>query len=366
MPMQYPRRQRRPAHPLPLMVAGIALLAVGLVALPAMLPGALAEERAYVEAPPCSDAVASPHQAGECRGRHDGVVVDEESTGSGRGKRNYAIVEIEGDRYRLRVVGGRSSLDRFDVGDRVTAVSWRGELREFAVEGEEAVHLASHPVGFYKGLLIGAVFLTLSGGMLLWTARCERLLRRTGRSVESVGRWTWSVPILTAVASAVVAVIPVAAAASVTGAFIGLACTVAGGALVGALLWRRARRQAEQKSARLLSGTLVAPLAAETVIPARVMGEVPYSRWGDEHLVIGPGGMAATPDPRGVEWRSRRFGPLAFVRLHPVSKRDPRVGRIPDPLLVECRDGDREVLIMAARDRIPLVLGGLWFPPPPR
>ena len=146
-----------------------------------------------------------------------------------------------------------------------------------------------------------------------------------------------------------------------TASLIALACTAAGAGLVGILPWRRGRRRAERRSARLLSHAQVSLPVSETVLPAHVWGEVPYSREGDRFLFVGPSGMAAGPAPGGMAGRSGWFPPLTFVRLHPAKSSDPRCGGLHDPLLVECRDGAREVLVAANREHVPWVLGGLRF-----
>ncbi|MEU5157590.1 hypothetical protein [Glycomyces sp. NPDC021274] len=365
MPMLYPRRSGRRTSPLALLLLGIPLVVLGAALLPVMLPSALAEERAYTAAPSCPDSVTAPDDAGECRKVWDATVIDKEVTGDGDNKRHFVTVDVDGDRYRVRLASGQSDIDEFDLGDQVTVTSWRHRIREIVTDDGASIRIAGTPIGAYKAPMMGSVALLAFGFSLLWTARFERRLQRSGRSIESTGSWTGTVPSLTAVVYAIIALAAVAAPAGLAGSLTALACTAVGTLLVGALLWRRARRKAERRSARLLSATWVSPATSGTVVPGRVMGEVPYSREGDNYLVIGPTGLAVASDPRGAAGRSRPLPPLTFVRLHPARKGDHRCGALQDPLFVECRDGAKEVLIAASREHVPWVLGGLRFRPQP-
>ncbi|MCH7230182.1 hypothetical protein L0U85_04790 [Glycomyces sp. L485] len=365
MPMLHRRRQGRLTNPLALLLLGIPLAVLGAGILPVALPSALADERAYLAASSCPDSVTAPSEAGECRERWDTTVIDKEVTGDGDNKRHFVTVDVDGDRYRVRLASGQSDIDEFDLGDQVTVTSWRHQIREIVTEDGELVRVKGYPVGSYKGPMMGAVGLLAFGFSLLWMACFEWRLKRSGRSIESTGSWTATVPSVTAVVYGVIALIPVAAPPDLAGSLIALACTTVGTVLVGILLWRGQHRKAERRSARLLSETWVSPATSETVVPARVMGEVPYSRVGDNYLIIGPAGLAAAPDPRGVAGRSLPFPPLTFIRLHPAPKRDCRSGSLRDPLFVECRDGEKEVLITSSREHIPWVLGGLRFQPQP-
>lgn len=363
MPMLYPRRSGKVNSPLALMLLGLPLVVLGIGVLPLTLPAALAEERAYLEAPQCPDSVTALSETGECRERAEASVVDKEVRGDGDNKRYFVEFDVDGGHYRVRLASGQSDIDEFEVGDQVTVTAWRGRIREVVTEGGDSVRLSDTPVGAYKGPLMGAVALLSLGFCLLWMARFEWRLKRFGRSIESLGSWTGSVPALTAIVYGIVAMIPIAAPPDLTASLIALACTTAGMVLVGSLLWRRQRRKAERRSARLLSQSWASPPVAETVLPARVLGEVPYSREGDGYLVVGPSGLAAASDPRGAATRTRPFPPLTFVRLHPARRGDRRCGGLHDPLLVECRDGAREVLIAANREHVPWVLGRLRFEP---
>ncbi|GAB3995505.1 hypothetical protein GCM10029992_12920 [Glycomyces albus] len=242
-----------------LLLLGLPLVVLGVGILPLTLPSALAEERAYREAPPCPESVATPSETGECRQRTEADVVDKEVTGDGDNKRYYVTFEVDGDRYRVRLASGQSDIDEFEVGDQVAVTAWRGRIQEVVTDGGESVRLAGSPVGSYKFPLMGTVALVAFGFCLLWMARFEWRLKRTGRSIESVGAWTGSVPAMTALVYAIVALIPVAAPPDLTASLIALACTTVGTVLVGALLWRGQRRRAERRSARLLSQTWVSP-----------------------------------------------------------------------------------------------------------
>lgn len=55
---------------------------------------------------------------------------------------------------------------------------------------------------------------------------------------------------------------------------------------------------------------------------------------------------------------------LTFVCLHGGMRMDPRTAGIPGPLLVLCRDGEREVVIAVGRDAASWLLGALRVPVP--
>jgi hypothetical protein len=357
--MLYRRRSGQLTNALALMLLGLPVTLFGLGVL-VMLPSALADGRAYTEAPPCPESVRSPLDAGECRKSQEAVVLNLKESGGGDSKRYYVTLVIEGDEYLVRIRGSRSNVGKVEVNQPVVVSSWRHEVREFATD-DGPVHAVGYPVDSYKGPLMAAVSAVPMGGSLMWMARFERSLKRKGRSIESVGNWTGSVPALTAIVGGLVAMISAAAPPNITASLIALSCTTVGTVLIGGLLWSRQRRRSMRASAGLLAEIPAYSPTSEMVIPARVLGEVPYSRVGDNYLVVGPAGLAACSDPRGMAGRSRPFPPLDFVRLHPTQKRDHRFGLIQDPVLVECRDGEWEVLIAASRVHMPWILGSVRF-----
>ncbi|MBD0843917.1 hypothetical protein [Streptomyces sp. TRM68416] len=343
---------------LPLFVAGVAVPA-------AMLPSALADERAYTEAEPCpkravgAGAVGAGTVGADCLLTRQASVAAKDVTGSGDNKKYFLVIGFP-DGTQERVKLRKNNHGKVETGEPVTAVSWRDEIREITTRDDERLATWTYPVGSYIPLLIVAVIGTPSGASILWTAYWSRRLRRAGRSLVSTGRWRTSVPLATAALYGVAATIAIAVTPSFMAA-VGAASVVAVAAVpLAALVWHRQRKNTGAKAADLLAATGVSVPTAETVIPARVSGEVPYSRVDCDYLVLAPGGLAVTPDARGMSWRLPLPWSLTFVRLHRAeSVGRARVPGVGSPLLVECRDGDREVLITANRNHVPWILGAL-------
>ncbi|MFC9129238.1 hypothetical protein ACFT4A_20625 [Streptomyces sp. NPDC057099] len=123
------------------------------------------------------------------------------------------------------------------------------------------------------------------------------------------------------------------------------------------LVWRRVRRADDT------SDILPAVPAARLTVSATVHGDVPYSRPGYGLLVLGDGPPAATPDPAGRVARATLPETLTVERV-----RGWRLGEDPDAwpaaykyngVVIECRDGDQEVLIATRRRDAPVILGAL-------
>ncbi|WP_149185168.1 hypothetical protein [Streptomyces sp. TRM49041] len=347
--------------PWQLVLLGLPLVGLGVGVPAVMLPSALADERAYAAAAPCPGGAAQADTTADCLLTQRAAVTGKNITGSGDNKKYFLVLGFpDGTQQRAQL--GKNSQKKVETGEPVTVVSWRHEVREITTRDDERLTTRAYPVGSYIPLMLVAVMATPLGASLLWMAHWLRQLRRTGRSLASTGRWHTSVPFVTAMLYGFAAMVAIAVAPSAT-----VAAAAAGGVAVGAvplsaLAWRGQRNKAGPRAARLLAATGVCAPVAEAVIPARVSGDVPYSRTDCDHLVLGPAGLAVTPDAQGMSWRVPLPVSLTFVRLH----RGDAVGRIDGvsrPLLVECRDGDREVLIAADRDQVPWILGALWPQP---
>ncbi|UUU19614.1 hypothetical protein [Streptomyces sp. DSM 40750] len=341
---------------LPLVIAGVGTPAV-------MMPSALADERAYTAAPQCP--VGTPPEApGDCLSRRNATVLGKDTTGGGKYKRYYLVLGFaDGSQQRVRLQSGVSNQKKVEQGEPVTVTGWRHEIREITTRDDELLTTTAYPVSSYLPLMLVAVSLTPLGGSVLWMAYWVRRLRRTGRSIESVGRWHTSVPFVTAMLYAIVAVAAVVASPTPAVGAAAAGVAAAGAVLIAALRWRGERAKAERRAAALLAGVQVGVPVTELLLPARVLGDVPYSREDCDHLVVGPAGLAATPDPRGMAGRIPLPASLAFVRLHARVALAPRTTGLVRPLFVECRDGDREVLIAADRDHVPWILGALRAQP---
>ncbi|MEI5103210.1 hypothetical protein RB200_37565 [Streptomyces sp. PmtG] len=98
---------------------------------------------------------------------------------------------------------------------------------------------------------------------------------------------------------------------------------------------------------------------------AAVLGDVPgrpYGIDGFDHLVVGDGPPAVTPDPDGRVARRPLPRSLTVRDVRAPRPDDCALssgGTAYDTVLIECRDGDATVLVALARDDAPVVLGAL-------
>jgi hypothetical protein len=125
-------------------------------------------------------------------------------------------------------------------------------------------------------------------------------------------------------------------------------------------LLRRATRAADT------SGIVPVPPTGKQCLRAIVRGNVPYSLDGFDHLVVGDGRPATTPDPDGRLVRRALPETLTVQRIRPLRPDDHiawyRTLKY-DGVVIECRDGDRTVLIATGRRDAPPILGALVTTP---
>ncbi|KUO14729.1 hypothetical protein [Streptomyces dysideae] len=358
-----PMYRKKVIKPWQLVLLGLPLMIAGVGAPAVMMPSALADERAYTAAPQCP--VGTPPEApGDCLSRRNATVLGKDITGVDKTRKYYLILGFaDGSQQRVRLQSGISNQKKVEQGEPVTVTAWRHEIREIATRDDELLTTTAYPVGSYLPLMLVAVSMTPLGGSVLWMAYWVRRLRHAGRSIESAGRWHTSVPFVTAMLYAIVAGVAVAASPTLAVGAAAAGVAAVGAVLIAALRWRGEQAKAERRAAALLASVGVGVPVTEMLLPARVIGEVPYSREDCDHLVVGPAGLTATPDPRGLAGRIPLPASLAFVRLHASVALAPRATGLVRPLFVECRDGDREVLIAVGRDHVPWVLGALRAQP---
>ncbi|MEU2231679.1 hypothetical protein [Streptomyces vietnamensis] len=146
-------------------LAGLVVLLAGAALLIGVLPGVVAEERAFLAASECHGA-----RTEDCL-RAVSFTVESVNLqrGKGSGGRILVVSTQEGE-SRLQFNGIGPFLERVRTGDRVTGTIWRGRIVVLA-DSEGGQRTATHPVG---GSLLGATFgimLLLGGGLGTYAAR---------------------------------------------------------------------------------------------------------------------------------------------------------------------------------------------------
>ncbi|MFF2779574.1 hypothetical protein ACFVU3_32330 [Streptomyces sp. NPDC058052] len=157
--------RRRHAQSLFLGLVGLAALLGGLTLLAVVLPGAAADERAFLSAAPCQATSTD-----DCL-RTTWFSVD--SVHIRRGKSSGGEMSLTGPEPGSRTVkfsGVSGFLERTRPGARVAGTSWRGSIVQLS-DSEGGQRTDAHPVG---GSLFAAGFgivLVLAGGLGITTVR---------------------------------------------------------------------------------------------------------------------------------------------------------------------------------------------------
>ncbi|GAA2448988.1 hypothetical protein [Streptomyces macrosporus] len=342
----------------PMLSVGFGLLLVLVSAgLFAAVPGELADIRAYAAAPACPAGT----RADTCATRVPAIVEDTEREPDGRGARYWLLLTEQGSDTVLRVHmdGSEPVYDTVRAGDEVTLVYWRGDVRtvEFGAVTQET---RASPAGDWR-LPLGLGLLLLPFGIgALSTGWWYRY-----RYSSTAPSYPWGLAVLWGTAGIVGCVGFFAGSAdSVPDTLLITAAGVPPAAGLGCLLawWlRRRMKKAED------TGDIVAiPVKGKRCLRATVYGDVPYSVDGFGHLVVGDGRPAATPDPTGVVARRELPETLTVERVRAFRPDDPQHWAPAyeyDGVAIECRDGDRTVLIATGRRDAPLILGALTDAP---
>ncbi|MEW2530737.1 hypothetical protein [Streptomyces sp. NPDC047071] len=322
----------------------------------AAVPGALARGHAYAAAPAC----AAGARTDSCTTTVAATVTGTEEKARGR-KADYwlRVTERGDDRVRRVHMSGSRLHDAVRAGDRVSLTYWRGEIRRVRF-GTAAEETEASPADDWR-LPLGIGLLTLPVGLgvlaaVLWWRR-----RYAGAAHASA--WQLSVGPVAGALLGCLGFVAAQACPDVRGALLVTALGVPAVAVLTALVARRTRRR--ERRAVDTSDIVPVPPAGRRCVRAAVLGDVPYSVDGFDHLVVGDGPPAVTPDPDGRVAR-RPLPPSLTVR----EVRAPRPGDTVlgpgggtyDTVLIECRDGAGTVVIVLAREDAPVVLGALLSP----
>ncbi|MFD5183085.1 hypothetical protein ACFWMQ_10735 [Streptomyces sp. NPDC058372] len=316
------------------------------------VPRALAAEAAYRSAPSCS---GSREGAGarECLDAVAGTVVAKEASG-GRGTRLPRVrwtPDGGAERRWLRLEEEGPLFSSLAPGDRVRVVRWRGEERAVLAgplrQETTATPVDGHRLPYAVGLglvPLGGVFGWVAYG---WARRPERAARAS---------WLVSVPMCCGLVLAAVGFFGPLVTDGLLDALL-----LSSGAAVPVLAagvwltrWRLARPAGPPDVLPRLPGR-------ERCFPGAVLGTVPYSVEGFGTLVAGPGGLAVAAGGSAGSARRRVPRSVTAGRVRPLARSEARggwPGRAGD-WVVECRDGERKVLVVAAKEHLPWILGAL-------
>jgi hypothetical protein len=338
MPAQ--RRQLMKARPFA-WAGGAGALAVLLIAL-VWLPGPLADLREYRAAPECR--TAGPAEG--CRTVAPATVTGVEDHVPG-GKRKYRLTLrlADGSESVLTMAGAGGSLDS-TPGDEAVAVLWRGSVVEVRQGRDRDAVDGSRLLAWRPPVMLGSVLAPVTLAVLFTAGWLALRQRKLGRAVEAQD----ALPPVTfwlAAALVVAACAPIGfSALGPEDVLIPLVWLCTGVTVVAApfAAWLSVRPRREQRETQVLPVTPT----GENVVTGRVIGDVPYSKEGFDRLVVGPGLLAATPDPTG-----------RVARVRVPALRVTRVRESGGVCVAECQDGDREVLIVAEIGDMPAVLGAL-------
>ncbi|MGW0466766.1 hypothetical protein ACWDX6_16030 [Streptomyces sp. NPDC003027] len=357
-------RRRSPDPTRFLVGAALGVLLLGLSAWQfTAVPDRLADEDAYAAAPACPDGTT---WSDPCTTTVQATVRGTREEARGKGRRHFLILtEAGSDTARHVRMGGAPGpvLASVRPGDVVTTTYWRGEIRRVGIGGAvEETHAS--PLDDWRSTLgiglaalpVGLLFLWLS----LWAG--PRLPRR--RPAEPGGHHPWALPTTLCLAAVLLGGVGFLAAGigdDVPGALLMMACGAPPALALGGvcvLPLRRRLRRAEDTSD-------VVPVGPDgkRCLRASLRGDVPYSVDGFDHLVVGDGRPAATPDPWGNVARrdlpeSLTVEGVRAFRLGDDPDAWPRTYQF-DGVVITCRDGAEPVLIATRRRDAPLILGAL-------
>ncbi|MEW1720450.1 hypothetical protein [Streptomyces sp. NPDC093109] len=333
-------------------VAGAVLLLIAGRLLLFSVPHALAERRDFAAAPACGTADSpADSSARDCVRALPATVGRKTVEETPRAGRYWlTLTESGGPSYRLELDGHTPVFDALAAGDTVTVERWRDEVRTVGFGKLRQNTVTAPALGHRFPAAFGLGLLGPAGG-LLWTAYWYG--RRSGDSL-ALRPWQITVPLMAALSLGLVGF---AAPLLVDGLPAALVLTGCGALPVPAVtVWRIRHHR------RAAAGTPVAVprvLTEEECFPGRILGDVPYSVAGFDHLVTGPGLLAATPDPTGRIARRPVPRRLVVVRVRPPYRTDPSGAAGPRDQVVECLDGTTPVLVVTPREHVPWILGAL-------
>ncbi|GAA0456919.1 hypothetical protein GCM10009544_19440 [Streptomyces stramineus] len=335
---------------------GLVLACAAAYLLFVTVPGKFAGGRALATSSVCVEGEPST----DCRRALEAAVTKVETEG-----KHYwlTLTERGGTVHRVDMSGPASVYGAVAVGNKVTATTWRGKIRYLDFHGMRQ-DTDDQPKDSYRFPFgTGMALLCLSATLFV----CAAWWARRPSDNPALRPWQIAVPTVTGTLVAVLAFLaPLVTETASTAVVLTSFCAVP--VLAGALLWIRVRRR------RPIDTLEITPLVPEREMCFEgfaVRGEGPYLPGADGFLVVGPGRLAVTPDPDGRAARTQAPATLVADRVRVPSWRDPAAVRTwrsgpgvtlrqkRAQVVVECRDGDAQVLITADKRNAPWILGAL-------
>ncbi|MEK2478556.1 MULTISPECIES: hypothetical protein [Streptomyces] len=329
----------------------LVLVSAGLFA---VVPLAEASNRAYAGASACPAGTRSA----SCTTTAPAVVKGAVYEHSGKSVRYWLLLTERGTGIARRVRMPRPSpvFDAVHAGDTVALTYWRGEVRavRFGAATQEAWTSPADDGRLPAAL--GFVALPFGLGALL----LGRWRRRHPSTAAHAAPWQLTAALVVLLVLGVLGATTSFLADAVRDAFLLVAGAAVPVALLAVLFARwmagRMRRAADT------SDIVPVPPTGRRCVRASVYGDVPYSVAGFDHLVVGDGRPAATPDPDGRVARRTLPETLTVRCVRSLGPDDPAFWPTAykyDCAVIECRDGDRTVLIAGRRRDAALILGAL-------
>ncbi|UUU25727.1 hypothetical protein [Streptomyces sp. DSM 40750] len=349
------RTRRAPHARKSLLMTGFGLLLVLLSAvLFATAPGVRADQLAYAAATACPAGT----QSDSCTTTGPATVVSKKEEQRRTSHMYWLLLTEKGSHstQRVEMTGPEPVYNAVRAGDEVTLTYWRGEIRAvtFGAAAQQTVGSSTDDWRFFLG---SGLFVLLFGLGALWAGWWHRYRYPTATQADA---WHLTVG---PVAGAALGLLGFLAAGTSGGAgdvslimAVGLPPVLMLAVLYTVVRLRRTRRATDP------SGVVPVPPTGRRCVPATVRGDVPYSVDGFDHLVVGDGRPAATPDPFGNLARRPLPETLTVQSVRPLRPDDPVAWLSTfkrDGVVIECQDGDRTVLITTARRAAPVILGAL-------
>ncbi|MFI9718510.1 hypothetical protein ACIHFE_02490 [Streptomyces sp. NPDC052396] len=326
---------------------GLALAIAAVVLLLVPVPRALHEQRAYAAAAECPANAG----AGDCLRRVPATVTGTDSEYVHRTTVHWlSLTERDGTAHRLAMRGTGPVSSAVSPGDRVTVTYWRDAIRSVDFHGRRQ-STAENPAGTYRTWSAAGLGLPGLAGLFLW---CAHALRRAWRSPDPAARrgWRMRLPVMAAlVIGGIGGIAPFVTPDLPAALRLTALCDAPVLVITAMVMFLLGRRASDS-----LAVTPRTPEREER-FPGLVIGHVPYA--GGGFLVAEPGQLAVTIDPDGRILRKPLPRTLFAERVRHLYLTDPVDGPQRGSRVIECRDGEQQVLIVTGKNNVPWVLGAL-------
>ncbi|MET9291744.1 hypothetical protein [Streptomyces sp. NPDC003077] len=347
---------------LPPLIFGLIFVVASAVSF-GFLPGALADHRAYASASACP---AGASRSESCKTTVPGTIKDVHRSGRSNDRFSFLLTERGADtEQRVRMSdewGYQAVYEAVRPGDEVTLTYWRGEIRTIRF-GAVAAETKASPADDWRFPTAAGLGTLCFGLGMVWFAWWQRYRSRSARSVAP---WGLVVGVGGPCLLSAVGLLAGMMSSSLKEALLTMAAAV----LVAAFLVGAGARGWRRRMIRIADTSDIVPVppTGQKCVRATLRGNVPYEVIAYDHLVVGDGRPAVTPDPDGRFARKTLPETLSVRRVRALRNDDPEDWFHAYKLkgvVIECRDGDEPVLIVTRRRDASLILGALSATPGP-